>query len=238
MHLRRLQNDRSYRRQEGEYVCDGLKLLREAIVCGAELGSVLWGGDQCLELPADVRQFSAPVELLHYTSPLVNGPGPLFTVRIPEPDAKSRPRRVIVLENLQDPGNVGTVIRTADALCTDLVVLTGACADPWGPKAARAAMGALFRLRLLELPLEELTAALREWELPLYGAALSPRAADLRNVDLRNAAVAVGNEGHGLSEELLAGCSGEVIIPMSSQSESLNAATAAAIVMWEMRRGG
>jgi len=235
-HLRRLQSDRGYRRQTGEYVCDGLKLLQEALVCGAEIGSVLWGGRPVLELPPDIRQFVSPAELLHYASPLVNGPGPLFTVRIPTPHGNIQPRRVIVLEDVQDPGNVGTIIRTADALRVELVILTGACADPWGPKTVRAAMGASLRLRLLELSQDALLEHLQIWNLPLYGAALSPRAQDLRTVPLQEAAVAIGNEGHGLSEALLGLCDGEIIIPMAPGSSSLNAATAAAIVMWEMCR--
>ncbi len=142
----------------------------------------------------------------------------------------------MVLENVQDPGNVGTVLRTAAALGTELVILTGECADPWNPKTVRAAMGALFRQPLLQLSRAELAKRLREWELPLYGAALSPESADVRTVSLHRAAVAVGNEGNGLSEALLDMCEKKIIIPMTPGSESLNAAVAASLLMWEMAR--
>jgi len=95
-------------------------------------------------------------------------------------------------------------------------------------------MGAIFRQNVLECA--ELDAFLRDTGLPLYGAALSDRARDIREVDLKNAAVAIGSEGRGLSQALLARCDGTIIIPMRPDSESLNAAAAAAVCLWEMAR--
>ena len=145
-------------------------------------------------------------------------------------------RRVIVLEQVQDPGNVGTVIRTADALGIDAVVLTGACADPWGPKTVRATMASAFRQPVLTVPAEQLRAFLDNHGLPLYGAALTETARSACSVPLSRAAVAIGSEGSGLSAELLALCDGQVIIPMAPGRDSLNAAVAASILMWEMVR--
>ena len=85
--------------------------------------------------------------------------------------------------------------------------------------------------------MEQLPAFLHRHGLALYGAALSERASDVRKVDITHSAVAVGSEGHGLSRELLALCDGEIIIPMDARSESLNAAVAASVLMWEMARG-
>ena len=149
----------------------------------------------------------------------------------------ARLKNAIVLESVQDPGNVGTVIRTANAFGVDAVILTGVCADLYNPKTVRATMGAIFRQRVLELPLAELRAALDENGLPLYGAALSETARDFREIPLDKAAVAVGSEGNGLSTELLAICDGQLIIPMRPDSESLNAGVAASVIMWEMSRG-
>ena len=141
-----------------------------------------------------------------------------------------------MLEGVQDPGNVGTVIRTANALGMDAVVLTGACADLYGPKTVRAAMGALLRQPVLTCTLDELMQLLRANGLKLYGAALTDTAQDLRCVPLTPAAVAIGSEGRGLSAQLLAQCDGQIIIPMQPGAESLNAAVAAAVVMWEIAR--
>ena len=224
LHLRALAKSADARREAGEYVCDGEKLLREALQFGAEVTSVLW------------REAAAYAGLVEYASPLMHSPGPVFTVRIPAMRLPEPLRRVIVLEGVQDPGNVGTVIRTANALGMDAVVLTGACADLYGPKTVRAAMGALFRQPVLTCTLDELMQLLRANRLKLYGAALTDTAQDLRRVPLTPASVAIGSEGRGLSAELLAQCNGQIIIPMQPGAESLNAAVAAAVVMWEIAR--
>ncbi len=165
-----------------------------------------------------------------------NSPGPLFAAAIRGCGKPGRLRNAIVLENVQDPGNVGTVIRTANALHIDAVILTGSCADLYQPKTVRATMGAIFRQKVLRVERDYLGGFLRDQQLPLYGAALSEDARDLRGLSLKNAAVAIGSEGQGLSEELLRLCDGQLIIPMNPDSESLNAAVAASIVMWEMAR--
>ena len=233
-HIRRLGTDRSYRRSEGEFVCDGEKLLDEAIRWGAEITCVLWAMEPTADVPC-TAQYRVSKELLDYASPLKTAAGVLFTVRI-RPWPEQAPGRTLVLETIQDPGNLGTILRTADALGIDSVLLTGECADVCNPKCVRATMGAVFRQPVYEISREALPAFLETNGLRLYGAALSDRAADVRSVDLRNTAVAIGSEGQGLSPELLSMCSGELIIPMRARCESLNAAVAAAIVMWELMK--
>ena len=235
-HLRALGAESAYRVASGEYLCDGYKLLDEAVKSGAAITSILWkeGGARA-EIACD-RQYSAPPELFDYASPMKNSPGPLFSVRRGVWGTSDPVRSAIVLENVQDPGNVGTVLRTASAFSVDAVVLVGDCADCFSPKTVRATMGAIFRQRVLTLSHEELAPWLKEQGLKLYGAALSERATDVRKVNITNSAIAVGSEGHGLSREMLALCDGEIIIPMDARSESLNAAVAASVLMWEMAR--
>ncbi|MDO4862220.1 MAG: RNA methyltransferase [Eubacteriales bacterium] len=235
-HLRALGAESAYRAASGEYLCDGYKLLDEAVKSGAAITSILWkeGGARA-EIACD-RQYSAPPELFDYASPMKNSPGPLFSLRRGVWGTSDPVRSAIVLENVQDPGNVGTVLRTASAFSVDAVVLVGDCADCFSPKTVRATMGAIFRQRVLTLSHEELAPWLKEQGLKLYGAALSERATDVRKVNITHSAIAVGSEGHGLSRELLALCDGEIIIPMDARSESLNAAVAASVLMWEMAR--
>ena len=236
MRLRALASDSELRRREGEYLCDGLKLLDEALQKGAEIRSVLWKGEAKPVPGLDgARQFVAPAELFDYASPMKNSPGPVFTLAMPQ-QSDADFDRAILLENVQDPGNVGTVIRTAAAMGVKTVILSGACADVYSPKTARATMGAIFTERILRLSPAEAAALCREKGLKLYGAALSDRAKDIRELELKNAVVAIGSEGRGLSEEMLSLCDGELIIPMARGSESLNAAVAASIVLWEMAR--
>ena len=235
--FRVLADDAALRHAEGEYVCDGGKLLTEALDKGAAITQILWK-ERAQDLPGleEIRQYVAPSELFDYASPMKNSPGPLFSLRMPEPEMEPRFSRALLLENVQDPGNVGTLIRTAAAMGVDTVLLCGACADVYSPKTARATMGAIFRERLVHTDLNGAKALCEANGLPLYGAALSERASDIRSLDLCRAVVAIGSEGRGLSRELLALCDGELIIPMSAGSESLNAASAGTIVLWEMAR--
>lgn len=235
--MRSVASDNGYRAECRQFICDGEKTLREALSFGADVKQVLWTeGEQLPELPPSIEQYCAPAELVEYASPLRSGHGPVFTVQIPETDTDFKPQRVIVIENLQDPGNVGTVIRGANAFNIDAVIMVGACADLYNPKTVRASMGAIFRQRVMRMSIEQLDEFTRRWCLPLFGAALSERAADIRLAELHRSAVAIGSEGRGLSAELLGICGGEIIIPMNPQSESLNAAVAASVVMWEMSR--
>lgn len=224
-----LGRDASARQEADAYIGAGGKLLREAVSSGAEVLCAL-----ATEPVDGVPYRLVTPELLRAVSPLQNSPGPVFSVRMrpmPPGDALSR---VIVLENVQDPGNVGTVLRTADAFGIDAVVLCGACADPYNPKTVRASMGAIFRQSVIRTDTDGLRGVLGP--LPLYGAALADGAADIRTLPKSGLAVAVGNEGNGLTPALLALCAGTAVIPMRPCAESLNAGVAAAVAMWEMVR--
>ena len=236
-HMRSVASSAQYRSECGQFICDGEKTLREAVEYGAAIRQVLWcEGAQTMELAPEIEQLCAPRELVEYASPLRSGPGPVFTVDIPPESRAGRIMRAVVIENLQDPGNVGTIIRSANAFGIDAVIMVGACADLYNPKTVRASMGAIFRQRVLKMSIEELDEFTSRQCLPLFGAALSDKAADIRSAELHRSAVAIGSEGRGLSRELLDICGGELIIPMDPRSESLNAAIAASVIMWEMSR--
>ena len=234
--FRDLARSSAAREEKGLFLCDGQKLLQEALRSGASVETVLWKENRAADLPPFPQEALLPADLFDYVSPMSNSPGPLFSVRMPSAPDLYKIRRVLALEELQDPGNVGTVLRTADAFGVDLVVLLEGCADLYAPKTVRASMGAVFRQAAVRMNAEAFVSFCREKNLPLWGAALTDTARDLRSVPLDPAAVLIGSEGHGLSRELLRACDGEIIIPMSGEAESLNAAVAAAIVMWEMQR--
>ena len=234
--FRDLARSSAAREEKGLFLCDGQKLLQEALRSGASVETVLWKENRAADLPPFPQEALLPADLFDYVSPMSNSPGPLFSVRMPSAPDLYKVRRVLALEELQDPGNVGTVLRTADAFGVDLVVLLEGCADLYAPKTVRASMGAVFRQATVRMDAEAFISFCREKNLPLWGAALTDTARDLRSLPLDPAAVLIGSEGHGLSRELLRACDGEIIIPMSGEAESLNAAVAAAIVMWEMQR--
>ena len=234
--FRDLARSSAAREEKGLFLCDGQKLLQEALRSGASVETVLWKENRAANLPPFPQEALLPADLFDYVSPMANSPGPLFSVRMLSAPDLYKVSRVLALEELQDPGNVGTVLRTADAFGVDLVVLLEGCADLYAPKTVRASMGAVFRQAAVRMDAEAFVSFCREKNLPLWGAALTDTARDLRSVPLDPAAVLIGSEGHGLSRELLRACDGEIIIPMSGEAESLNAAVAAAIGMWEMQR--
>jgi len=235
-HLKKLWTDRVYRYASGEYVCDGWKLLEEATANGAEITYVLFSDEnEASRIPDGVPAALAPYDLIEAVSGMKSPQTVLFSCAIPAP-GPIHGERVLILETVQDPGNLGTILRTANAFSISDVILTGACADLYNPKTVRASMGAIFRQNTVSCTLEAL-AALRESGLRILGAALREDAQSILTADLSASAVAIGSEGSGLSEELCALCDGFVRIPMSPDCESLNAGVAASIVMWEMRRG-
>jgi len=234
-HFRNLGKDKSYREECGEYVCDGEKLLGEALKWGEEITCVLWAKTPGIDVPSAVKQYEVSEELLQYVSPMKTAPGVIFSVKRRDFEC-GQLGKTLVLETIQDPGNLGTILRTANALNIDTIILTGECADLYNPKTVRAAMGALFRQRVLKMSREDMRTLLTDQGYRLFGAALSDKSHDIRTVELKNCAIAVGSEGQGLSDHFLAMCDGEVIIPMNPQCESLNAGVAAAIIMWELTR--
>jgi len=138
----------------------------------------------------------------------------------------------LALENLQDPANLGAIARTAEALGLDGLIASGGC-DVHHPKALRASMGALLRLPVVQV--DNLPTWLRESKLISYAAVLCEDAMVLPCCDFtQGCVVAIGNEGNGLTDEAVAACTHKLTIPMTGKAESLNAAAAATIFMWEM----
>ena len=237
MRLRQLASDASARRESGETVLDGLKLLGEALASGAEVtGAVFAEGAAPPEgLPPDVQVVELPAELLAYISTVETPQGMLALCRTPAltPPGELPPGRYLVLDGVQDPGNVGTIWRTADAFGAAGLLLLPGCAEPFAPKTVRATMGACFRLPVWEAELGGLSALLRGAGVPLYAAALRDDTADIREIPLDRAAVVIGSEGRGVSQAVLDRCEQTLKIPMRDRCESLNAAAAAAVVLWE-----
>lgn len=142
----------------------------------------------------------------------------------------------LILESVRDVGNLGTIIRTAKAFSIDNLIISSDCADLYNPKTVRAAMGALFSQRIVEVSdICEAIGAMRENGSDVYAAALRSDARRLGSFELKlGDAIVIGNEGHGLSSEVIDACSECLFIPMEAGSESLNASIAASVCMWEL----
>ena len=235
--IRKLASSRSARREQGLFLGDGVKLLEEALRWSAPLTAVVvTEGTALPTMPEHIRLVQVPGDVMASISPMESPQGALFLCRMPEtaPPAQLAGRRYLVLDGLQDPGNVGTIWRTADALGADGLLLVNGCADPWNPKTVRATMGACFRLPVYETAASALIPLLERAGLPLYATALREDTVDIKTADLSRSAVVIGSEGKGISRELLDLSQKTLKIPMRERCESLNAAAAAAIVLWEM----
>ena len=232
--VRKLLSSRKEREAAGLFVSDGRKLLQEAVRYWDGLDTVILSDGVEAEVPASVRVVRVPEEIMAYISPMETPQGALFLCRLPEKKAFVPQKGMLLLDGIQDPGNLGTILRTADALDIPVALLEG-CADPFSHKVVRASMGAVFRVVPVQTTWEEAKAALKNTGIPVGVTALSDRAKDLRQTDLSGMAVVIGSEGRGVRQEVLDSADAELIIPMNPHCESLNAAVAATIVMWEMK---
>lgn len=234
-HVKRLQTSRAYRYQWGAFVAEGTKLYAEAARWYPEIETVIVQDGVTADVPDGVRHITVPVSLMQSISAQEKPQGVMFICRMPEKRALAVSGGCLILDGIQDPGNLGTILRTADALDVP-VILSDSCADPYSDKTVRASMGAVFRTQPQQAPREEILALCEKEGLPLAVTALSERAEDIRNVDIGTLAVVIGSEGRGVSEAYLEAAGRQLIIPMNPHCESLNAAVAATIVMWQMKR--
>ena len=233
--VRRLLSSRKEREQAGLFVADGTKLLDEAVKWWPGLETVILSEGVEASIPEGVEIIRVPGEIMEYISPMQTPQGALFLCRLPEKTAFVPKTGMLLLDGIQDPGNIGTILRTADALEIPVVLLEG-CADPYSHKVVRASMGAVFRTPVVQNTWKEVYEACRGERIPLAVTALSDRAEDIRTAEMKNMAVVFGSEGQGVRREILQAADRELIIPMNPHCESLNAAIAAAIVMWEIKR--
>ena len=232
--IRRLVTSRKERETTGLFVADGTKLLQEAVRFWPGLDTVVLTEGVEAELPESVQVVRVPEEIMAYISPMETPQGALFLCKLPPKRPFAPKPGMLLLDGIQDPGNLGTILRTADALEIPVALLDG-CADPFSHKVVRASMGAVFRNVPVQVTWETAEKALTEAKIPVGVTALSDRAQDLRQAPLKQMALVIGSEGRGVRQEVLQRADAELIIPMNPNCESLNAAIAAAIVMWQMK---
>ena len=231
--VRKLLSSRKEREAAGLFVADGTKLLREAVRWYPGLDTVILADGVEAQLPDHVRVVRVPQEVMASISPMETPQGALFLCRLPEKKEFIPQKGMLILDGIQDPGNLGTILRTANALQIKVVLLEG-CADPYNHKTVRASMGAVFREVPVQTTWQQVKTACEDAGICIGVTALSETAKDLRQWPLRDMAVVIGSEGQGVRREILESADAQLIIPMDPQCESLNAAVAAAIVMWQM----
>ena len=237
-HIRKLFSSAGYRRENREYVCEGTKLLEDAARSGVEILRVVHTDEAPIPPVDRGKTYLCDGALMESLSSQKSPQGVIFTCRMGRQEQEIPTGFWLILDGVQDPGNVGTVLRSAEAFGAGCVILTPGCADPYLYKTVRASMGSVFRQRFAVMSREAILTLKRERNIPLYCADMggeSPVTA-LRGADC---AVVVGSEGRGPSQTLLDAADGIISIPMAGQCESLNAAVAASVILWEhMRNDG
>nr|MBQ8244007.1 RNA methyltransferase [Oscillospiraceae bacterium] len=232
--VKKLLSSKKAREEAGLFAADGTKLLMEAVRWYPGLHTVILSDGVEAEVPDQVRVIRVPGDVMESISPMASPQGALFLCTLPQRTKFEPKPGCLILDGIQDPGNLGTILRTADALETPVVLLEG-CADPYSHKVVRASMGAVFRTEVIQSTWTEVKAACTAAGIPVGVTALSHRARDLRQAELSKMAVVIGSEGQGVRKEILEAADAELIIPMNPRCESLNAAVAATIVMWQMK---
>ena len=232
--VKKLLSSRKAREEAGLFVSDGTKLLQEAVKYFDGLDTVILSDGVEAQLPDHVKIIRVPGDVMESISPMQSPQGALFLCRLPEKTPFQPRKGMLLLDGIQDPGNLGTMLRTADALDVPVVLLEG-CADPYSHKVVRSSMGAVFRTPVVQTTWAEVKDACKAAGIPVGVTALSDRAKDLRQAKVAQMAVVIGSEGQGVRSEILENADAELIIPMNPHCESLNAAVAATIVMWQMK---
>jgi TrmH family RNA methyltransferase len=232
--VKKLLSSKKERLSAGLFVADGTKLLQEAVRWYDGLDTVILSDGVEADVPAHVRLIRVPEDVMASISPMEAPQGALFLCRLPEKAEFIPKPGMLLLDGIQDPGNIGTILRTADALQIPVVLLEG-CADPYSHKVVRSSMGAVFRTPVLQTTWQEAQTACQAAGIPIAVTALTDRAEDIRRADIGKMAVVIGSEGKGVRQEILLGADRELIMPMNERCESLNAAIAAAIAMWQMK---
>lgn len=248
--FRRLTAQARYRRETGRFACEGARLCADAVHSGAVIETVFCTTralEQYAEyaaplLAAGARRCTITEELARVLAD-TDAPQGLFCIgrvldnRVSFDTIKTN-GRYLALEDVQDPANLGAVIRTAEALGLDGLLLSAGCCDLYNPKVLRASMGGVFRLPFLTA--DDLAAAVTD--LQRRGIACWACVPDGTATPLQEAALGagtlclIGNEGNGLRAGTIAACAGRLTIPMAGRAESLNAAACASIVIWELMR--
>ena len=232
--VRRLLSSRKEREQAGLFVSDGIKLLQEAIRYYPGLDTVFLSEEVEIDVPETVRVVRVSPEIMVYISPMETPQGALFLCRLPQDQKLAAQKGMLLLDGIQDPGNLGTILRTADAFSIPVVLLEG-CADPYSHKVVRSSMGAVLRTQPVKATWEQVSNACRNAGVPIAVTALNDQAKDIRQADVSQMAVVIGSEGQGVRREILENADHSLIIPMNPRCESLNAAVAATVVMWQMQ---
>ena len=245
-HIRKLK-DKKYRDENNEYIIEGIKLIEEAVKENAEIKKVIVCDDttRTYEIPTNVMLEIAKYECVYVTEKIFNmitqvtNPQGIMAIvkkNVTNSEIDYSQDIIVVLDGVQDPGNLGTILRTVDSVGLSQIIVSKETADAFNPKVVRSTMGAIFRVKVIEC--EDLKKVLKEMKkrkIKVYATDLQTDKS-IYDVDYQKSAIIIGNEANGVSRDILELADEKIKIPMIGKTESLNAAVATGIILYEVIR--
>ena len=245
-HIRKLK-DKKYRDESNEYVVEGVKLVEEAVKENAKIKQIIVCEDttRTYEIPTHIMLEIAKYEcisvsdkIFNIITQVTNPQGIMAIIEKNAQDAQIDYTQdiIVVLDDVQDPGNLGTILRTVDSIGLNQIIVSKGTADAFNSKVVRSTMGAIFRIKIIEV--ENLAQAIKEMRkhhFKLMVTSLQTKNS-IYDIDFNKKIIVIGNEANGVSKEIQDIADEKAKIPMLGRTESLNASVAAGVVMYEYVR--
>ncbi len=239
--------DKKYRDQENSYIIEGIKLIKEAIQENAKIKLIIICDDCKQEgnIDSDIKYEIAKYECIYVTekifSSLTTVVNPQGILAVIEKEKKNEQIDYnndifLILDNIQDPGNMGTILRTADSLNLKQIIVSKDSSEVYNPKVVRSTMGAIFRVKVIES--ENLVKTIKELKKHKIKIVTTSLQADksMYDISYEKTAIIIGNEANGVSKEILELSDEKIKIPMPGKAESLNASVATSVILYEAMR--
>ena len=245
-HIRKLK-DKKYRDESNEYVVEGVKLVEEAVKENAKIKQIIVCEDttRTYEIPTHIMLEIAKYEcisvsdkIFNIITQVTNPQGIMAIIEKNAQDAQIDYTQdiIVALDDVQDPGNLGTILRTVDSIGLNQIIVSKGTADAFNSKVVRSTMGAIFRIKIIEV--ENLAQAIKEMRkhhFKLMVTSLQTKNS-IYDIDFNKKIIVIGNEANGVSKEIQDMADEKAKIPMLGRTESLNASVAAGVVMYEYVR--
>lgn len=240
--IKELQLKKAARKKQGLFIVEGIRAVKEIPYQEGIIAYLVITEKLVAEIPEHLKDIKCLVvteDVFSKISETQSPQGILAVVKLPHYTIEQlilEKGKYLILENLQDPGNLGTIIRTAHAFNFKGILMTKGCADPFAPKVVRATMSSLFYVPLIvDLEIEKCISFFKEEKIPLYVTALNEASQPIQQLTIPEVAtLVIGNEGNGVTPICIEQADQTMIIPMPGGAESLNASVAAAICMYQM----
>ena len=245
-HIRKLK-EKKYRDEYGEFIVEGVKMIEEAIHEKADIKQIIICDDcknqnmMTSEQLYDIAKYECIYvneKIFNLITEVTNPQGILAIIKKAEKNENKidyKENLFLILDNIQDPGNMGTILRTVDSLDMKQIIVSPGTTDCYNSKVVRSTMGAIFRVNIIERDLEKIIKEMQKHEIKVFATDLKTEKT-IYNVDFEKTAIIIGNEAKGVSENVLKLADDRIKIPMKGKTESLNAAVATGIILYEINR--